>query len=127
MRWWPGCDTAVAAGASDCTEGAKRKAQMLLKLPRKDNLISKQALDVALSIERETHTHSFCCSEAGLIWVAQHVASLIKYQCQAASGSSKVLGRMLAEEVAASESEDEVLQEDEDGSSDATGEDGNEV
>ncbi|KAJ4952252.1 hypothetical protein NE237_029084 [Protea cynaroides] len=33
MRWWPGYDAAVAAGASDCTEGAKRKAQMLLKLP----------------------------------------------------------------------------------------------
>ncbi|KAJ4979606.1 hypothetical protein NE237_010386 [Protea cynaroides] len=53
--------------------------------------ISKQAPDVALSIEREGHTHSFCCSEAGSIWAAQHVASLIKHQCQAASGSSKVM------------------------------------
>ncbi|XP_042515879.1 lipid droplet-associated hydrolase [Macadamia integrifolia] len=51
--------------------------------------ISKQAPDVALSIEREGHTHAFCSTGAGSIWVAQHVASLIKYQCQDKSGSSQ--------------------------------------
>ncbi|KAJ4705367.1 Lipid droplet-associated hydrolase [Melia azedarach] len=40
--------------------------------------ISKQAPGIDLSIEREGHTHSFCCSEAGSIWVAYYVASLIK-------------------------------------------------
>lgn len=40
--------------------------------------ISKQAPGVSLSIEREGHTHSFCCTEAGSEWVAHHVASLIK-------------------------------------------------
>ncbi|XVE75888.1 hypothetical protein DITRI_Ditri12bG0128000 [Diplodiscus trichospermus] len=40
--------------------------------------ISKQASGIGLSIEREGHTHSFCCTEAGSIWVARHVASLIK-------------------------------------------------
>ncbi|KAB5519672.1 hypothetical protein DKX38_023991 [Salix brachista] len=40
--------------------------------------ISKQAPGISLSIEREGHTHSFCCTEAGSEWVARHVASLIK-------------------------------------------------
>ncbi|XP_077241331.1 alpha/beta-Hydrolases superfamily protein isoform X2 [Tasmannia lanceolata] len=40
--------------------------------------ISEQAPDVALSIEREGHTHSFCCTEAGSVWVARYVANLIK-------------------------------------------------
>ncbi|KAJ6778495.1 LIPASE [Salix koriyanagi] len=40
--------------------------------------ISKQAPGISLSIEREGHTHSFCCTEAGSEWVAHHVASLIK-------------------------------------------------
>ncbi|XP_017977731.1 PREDICTED: lipid droplet-associated hydrolase isoform X2 [Theobroma cacao] len=40
--------------------------------------ISKQASGIALSIEREGHTHGFCCTEAGSLWVARHVASLIK-------------------------------------------------
>ncbi|XP_043725149.1 lipid droplet-associated hydrolase isoform X1 [Telopea speciosissima] len=57
--------------------------------------ISKQAPDVALSIEREGHTHSFCCTEAGSIWVAQHVASLIKRQCQDTSGTSQVMPKDL--------------------------------
>ncbi|KAF5750566.1 UPF0554 protein-like isoform X2 [Tripterygium wilfordii] len=42
--------------------------------------ISKKVPGIALSIEREGHTHSFCCTEAGSVWVAQHVASLIKNQ-----------------------------------------------
>ncbi|XP_027350436.1 lipid droplet-associated hydrolase isoform X2 [Abrus precatorius] len=42
--------------------------------------ISKQVPGVAISIERENHTHGFCCSEAGSLWVAQHVANLIKNQ-----------------------------------------------
>ncbi|XWS66600.1 hypothetical protein CRYUN_Cryun05aG0213800 [Craigia yunnanensis] len=40
--------------------------------------ISKQASGIGLSIENEGHTHSFCCSEAGSVWVAHHVASLIE-------------------------------------------------
>ncbi|XP_034694699.1 lipid droplet-associated hydrolase isoform X2 [Vitis riparia] len=46
--------------------------------------ISKQAPDVALSIEREGHSHAFCCTEAGSLWVAQHVANLIKNQISSA-------------------------------------------
>ncbi|RXH81427.1 hypothetical protein DVH24_034848 [Malus domestica] len=40
--------------------------------------ISKQVPDVALSIEREGHTHAFGCTEAGSLWVAEHVAGLIE-------------------------------------------------
>ncbi|GAB2235908.1 hypothetical protein Droror1_Dr00026353 [Drosera rotundifolia] len=40
--------------------------------------ISKQVPGVSLSIEREGHMHAFSCSEAGSLWAAQHVASLIK-------------------------------------------------
>ncbi|GMJ03785.1 hypothetical protein like AT3G11620 [Hibiscus trionum] len=40
--------------------------------------VSRQASGIALSIEREGHTHGFCCSEAGSLWVARHAASLIK-------------------------------------------------
>ncbi|GAB4833276.1 hypothetical protein Ancab_031523 [Ancistrocladus abbreviatus] len=39
---------------------------------------SKQVPGVALSIEREGHTHAFSCTEAGSVWVAQHIACLIK-------------------------------------------------
>ncbi|KAL6337285.1 hypothetical protein AAG906_036599 [Vitis piasezkii] len=46
--------------------------------------ISKHAPDVALSIEREGHSHAFCCTEAGSLWVAQHVANLIKNQISSA-------------------------------------------
>ncbi|CAA7016127.1 unnamed protein product [Microthlaspi erraticum] len=42
--------------------------------------ISKQAPATSLSIEREGHTHGFCCTVAGSVWVAQHVATLIKDQ-----------------------------------------------
>lgn len=38
----------------------------------------RQVPDIASSIERENHTHSFCCSEEGSLWVAQHVSGLIK-------------------------------------------------
>ncbi|PKU79307.1 hypothetical protein MA16_Dca000652 [Dendrobium catenatum] len=40
--------------------------------------ISRQVPGAPLSIEREGHTHSFSCSKAGSIWVAHHVANLIK-------------------------------------------------
>ncbi|KAM7271978.1 hypothetical protein ACFE04_031192 [Oxalis oulophora] len=40
--------------------------------------ISKQAPGTSLSIEREGHSHSFCCSEGGSAWVAQYVAGLIR-------------------------------------------------
>ncbi|VVA97255.1 unnamed protein product [Arabis nemorensis] len=40
--------------------------------------ISKQAPGTSLSIEREGHTHGFCCTVAGSVWAAQHVATLIK-------------------------------------------------
>ncbi|XP_028787478.1 lipid droplet-associated hydrolase-like [Neltuma alba] len=42
--------------------------------------LSRQVPDVTLTIERENHTHSFCCTEEGSLWVAQHVASLLKDQ-----------------------------------------------
>ncbi|KAG9455025.1 hypothetical protein H6P81_007929 [Aristolochia fimbriata] len=40
--------------------------------------ISKHAPDLPLTIEREGHTHAFCCTEAGSIWVAHYVVGLIK-------------------------------------------------
>lgn len=40
--------------------------------------ISRWAPDADLAIEREGHTHAFCCTKAGSVWVADHVASLIK-------------------------------------------------
>ncbi|XP_044507446.1 lipid droplet-associated hydrolase isoform X2 [Mangifera indica] len=40
--------------------------------------ISKQAPDITLSIEREGHSHTFCCTQAGSSWVAGHVANLIR-------------------------------------------------
>ncbi|CAN6810194.1 unnamed protein product [Brassica oleracea var. botrytis] len=40
--------------------------------------ISKKAPGTSLSIESEGHTHGFCCTVAGSVWVAQHVATLIK-------------------------------------------------
>ncbi|QCD98098.1 lipid droplet-associated hydrolase isoform X2 [Vigna unguiculata] len=42
--------------------------------------ISKQVPGIGVSIERENHTHGFCCTEAGSLWVAQHVANCIKKQ-----------------------------------------------
>ncbi|XP_011077816.1 lipid droplet-associated hydrolase [Sesamum indicum] len=46
--------------------------------------IRKQAPDARLEVEREGHTHSFSCTEAGSVWVAQHVSSLIKSYIQTA-------------------------------------------
>lgn len=40
--------------------------------------ISKKIPEITLAIEREGHSHSFCCTEAGSVWVAEHIASLIK-------------------------------------------------
>ncbi|PSS15880.1 Lipid droplet-associated hydrolase, partial [Actinidia chinensis var. chinensis] len=40
--------------------------------------ISKNVPDATLAVEREGHSHSFSCTTAGSLWVAQHVASLIK-------------------------------------------------
>ncbi|XP_051228425.1 uncharacterized protein [Lolium perenne] len=42
--------------------------------------ISKHAPEVALSVEKEGHTHGYCCTEAGSFWVADYVADLIKNQ-----------------------------------------------
>nr|AFK48327.1 unknown [Lotus japonicus] len=42
--------------------------------------ISKLVPGIPISIERENHTHGFSCTEAGSLWVAQHVADLIKNQ-----------------------------------------------
>ncbi|XP_071696748.1 uncharacterized protein [Rutidosis leptorrhynchoides] len=39
--------------------------------------IVKQVPNAAVEIEREGHTHSFCCTVAGSVWVARHVATLI--------------------------------------------------
>ncbi|EEF32213.1 catalytic, putative [Ricinus communis] len=47
--------------------------------------ISKQVPEIALSIEREGHTHCFSCTEAGSEWVAGHVACLIKNQIPSTS------------------------------------------
>ncbi|KAE8807974.1 hypothetical protein D1007_15654 [Hordeum vulgare] len=40
--------------------------------------ISRHAPGVALSIEKEGHTHGYCCREAGSFWVADYAADLIK-------------------------------------------------
>ncbi|XP_012074355.1 lipid droplet-associated hydrolase isoform X1 [Jatropha curcas] len=42
--------------------------------------ISEQVPNIAISVEREGYTHNFSCTEAGSVWVAQHVANLIKSQ-----------------------------------------------
>ncbi|KAK2364456.1 alpha/beta-Hydrolases superfamily protein [Trifolium repens] len=47
--------------------------------------ISKQVPGIRLFVERENHTHGFCCTEAGSLWVAQHVANLIKNQAACAN------------------------------------------
>ncbi|KAI3822703.1 hypothetical protein L1987_10299 [Smallanthus sonchifolius] len=39
--------------------------------------VVKQVPDAVVEVEREGHTHSFCCTAAGSLWVARHVASLI--------------------------------------------------
>lgn len=40
--------------------------------------ISGRVPEIALSIEREGHTHAFSCTEAGSTWVAEYVASMIR-------------------------------------------------
>ncbi|XP_072951014.1 uncharacterized protein [Typha angustifolia] len=40
--------------------------------------VSRYAPGIALTIEREGHTHGYCCTEAGSAWVARYVANLIK-------------------------------------------------
>ncbi|KAH7511511.1 hypothetical protein JRO89_XSUnG0195800 [Xanthoceras sorbifolium] len=47
--------------------------------------IAKQAPDIALSIEREGHTHAFCCTQAGSLWVADYVTNLIKNKTSSSS------------------------------------------
>ncbi|KAK1310483.1 hypothetical protein QJS10_CPA08g01395 [Acorus calamus] len=42
--------------------------------------ISTLVPEISLSIEREGHTHAFCCTNAGSVWVASHVARLIKHR-----------------------------------------------
>ncbi|KAG0457918.1 hypothetical protein HPP92_023075 [Vanilla planifolia] len=42
--------------------------------------ISRRVPGAELSIERAGHTHAFSCTEAGSIWVANYVATLIKNQ-----------------------------------------------
>ncbi|THU49305.1 hypothetical protein C4D60_Mb06t08150 [Musa balbisiana] len=42
--------------------------------------VSRMVPGLALSIEREGHMHSFCCTEAGSLWAGHHVATLIKNQ-----------------------------------------------
>lgn len=42
--------------------------------------ISKHAPRVTLSVETEGHTHGYCCTEAGSVWVADYIANLIKNQ-----------------------------------------------
>ncbi|KAK4272689.1 hypothetical protein QN277_021207 [Acacia crassicarpa] len=53
--------------------------------------LSRQVPDVPLAIERENHTHSFCCTEEGSLWVAQHVASLLKDQMTCKSTQERTL------------------------------------
>ncbi|XP_017416185.1 uncharacterized protein LOC108327031 isoform X4 [Vigna angularis] len=74
--------------APDWTFMKERKAQLTFLFGIDDHWgpldlleeISKQVPGVAVSIERENHTHGFCCTEAGSLWVAQHVANCIKKQ-----------------------------------------------
>ncbi|KAF9597671.1 hypothetical protein IFM89_020551 [Coptis chinensis] len=63
-------------------EQASGRGDLVMKLCGYRATISKQVPEVVLTIEREGHTHGFCCTEAGSVWVADHVVSLIKYQFQ---------------------------------------------
>ncbi|KAK9079221.1 hypothetical protein SSX86_000891 [Deinandra increscens subsp. villosa] len=40
--------------------------------------VVKQVPDAVVEVEREGHTHSFSCTVAGSVWVARHIATLIK-------------------------------------------------
>eukprot|EP01018_Ginkgo_biloba_P016791 Gb_27634 [translate_table: standard] len=42
--------------------------------------VSRNAPGVNLTIEKEGHTHAFCCTKTGSAWVANHTVDLIK-QC----------------------------------------------
>ncbi|KAE9621736.1 putative lipid droplet-associated hydrolase, alpha/Beta hydrolase [Lupinus albus] len=72
--------------APDWTFIRERKAQFAFLFGDDDHWaplqvleqISEQVPGIVATIERENHTHSFCCTEAGSLWVAQHVANLIK-------------------------------------------------
>ncbi|KAK8473626.1 hypothetical protein PHAVU_001G194040 [Phaseolus vulgaris] len=74
--------------APDWTFMRERKAQLTFLFGVDDHWgplslleeMSKQVPGITVSIERENHTHSFCCTEAGSLWVAQHVANCIKKQ-----------------------------------------------
>ncbi|CAI0391197.1 unnamed protein product [Linum tenue] len=50
--------------------------------------IAKQVPKVPLAIEREGHSHSFCCTEVGSMWVARHVATLLKAQTSSSAASA---------------------------------------
>ncbi|KAM0045357.1 putative lipid droplet-associated hydrolase, alpha/Beta hydrolase [Helianthus debilis subsp. tardiflorus] len=39
--------------------------------------VVKQVPDAVVEVEKEGHTHSFCCTVSGSVWVARHVATLI--------------------------------------------------
>ncbi|KAI7747546.1 hypothetical protein M8C21_002003 [Ambrosia artemisiifolia] len=39
--------------------------------------VVKQVPDAVVEVEKEGHTHSFCCTVSGSMWVARHVATLI--------------------------------------------------
>ncbi|KAL9271419.1 Lipid droplet-associated hydrolase-like protein [Drosera capensis] len=54
--------------------------------------ISKQVPGLALSIEREGHTHGFECSEAGSLWVAHHtdVCYVIRHQLSVSSSRERL-------------------------------------
>ncbi|CAL0310541.1 unnamed protein product [Lupinus luteus] len=74
--------------APDWTFIRERKAQFAFLFGDDDHWaplqvleeISEQVPGIVTAIERENHTHGFCCTEAGSLWVAQHVANLIKNQ-----------------------------------------------
>ncbi|KAG4913572.1 hypothetical protein JHK85_054961 [Glycine max] len=78
--------TASVTEAPDWTFMREREAQKAFLFGVDDHWgplhlleeISKQVPGMAISIERENHTHGFCCTEAGSLWVAQHVVNLIK-------------------------------------------------
>ncbi|XP_057864764.1 uncharacterized protein LOC131072578 isoform X2 [Cryptomeria japonica] len=40
--------------------------------------VSQKAPGISLAIEKEGHTHAFCCTQAGSTWVAEHTVDLIK-------------------------------------------------
>nr|XP_025658045.1 uncharacterized protein LOC112754582 isoform X3 [Arachis hypogaea] len=87
---WAGCpDTRRSlTEGPDWTFIRERKAQISFLFGDDDHWgplhvleeISKQVPGITVAVERENHTHGFSCTEAGSLWVAQHVANLIKNQ-----------------------------------------------